>query len=164
MTVGRLPQLKISTASTSVGGLAPNHKGVVPMLKALTLVAFAAALVAPAFAIDGRTAVEACINSTAQGDHCAWAVNDKGEVDLCNKSGCVYCASATAECTAAAKGRPRPNRSLPLGARVKTPVGAIEVTPSIVKGSILRALCPDGLRPCPGHGCIAKDDKCDPVQ
>jgi hypothetical protein len=49
-------------------------------------------------------------------------VNDKGEIDICNKSGCVYCPSATGDCAVAAKGRPHPTRTLPVGATVKTSV------------------------------------------
>ena len=43
----------------------------------------------PAFAIDGRTAVGLCIDSNASGKRCAWAVNDKGEIDICTAHGCV---------------------------------------------------------------------------
>jgi hypothetical protein len=32
-----------------------------------------------ALAIDGRTAVGVCIDSTASGARCEWSVNDKGE-------------------------------------------------------------------------------------
>jgi hypothetical protein len=55
----------------------------------------------PAYAINGRQAVGMCIDSTASGARCAWSVNDKGEIDICNKDGCVHCASAEAECTMA---------------------------------------------------------------
>jgi hypothetical protein len=129
------------------------------------IISFAIALTAfalPASAMDGRTAVEICINATASGENCVWAVNDKGEVDICSKSGCVYCPSATGECKEAAA-RDRPTRTLPLGARVSTPVGTIKVTPSILKGSILQSTCPQGELPCPGHGCLSTNTKCDPV-
>jgi hypothetical protein len=123
---------------------------------------FAALLVAtlatPALAMDGRTAVAICIDSTANGAHCAWSVNDKGEVDICNKSGCVYCPSATGECTAA-KSRARPTRTLPVGATVKTPLGSVEVTASPFKGSILGARCLEGLRLCKNR-CISRDQPC----
>jgi hypothetical protein len=82
----------------------------------------------PALAIDGRTAVGVCIDSTASGARCAWSVNDKGEIDICNKSGCVYCPSATGDCTVAARGRPRPTRTLPVGTTVKTAVLDVEIT------------------------------------
>jgi hypothetical protein len=134
----------------------------------LALSTFAAMLIAtaatPALAIDGRTAVGVCIDSTASGARCAWSVNDKGEIDICNKSGCVYCPSATGECTVAAKGRPRPTRALPVGATVKTPVLDVEITGKPFVGPILGFRCPEGFLPCPGHGCQPKNDKCTPVQ
>lgn len=94
---------------------------------------------ARAHAMDGRTAVGECIDSTASGARCAWSVNDKGEIDVCNKSGCIYCASATSECTAAAKGRPRPTSWLPPGTKVLTSVGEFEVKPRAIRGSLLKA-------------------------
>src|SRR4051812_10244545 len=90
-----------------------------------------------ALAIDGRSAVGVCVDSNASGARCAWSVNDKGEIDICNKSGCVYCASATSECTAAARGRTRPTRTLPVGATVKTPLLDVEITQKPFSGSIL---------------------------
>ena len=42
------------------------------------------------FATKGREAVGMCIDSTASGARCAWSVNDKGEIDICNKNGCVH--------------------------------------------------------------------------
>jgi hypothetical protein len=80
----------------------------------------------PAWAIDGRTAVGMCIDSTASGARCSWAVNDKGEIDICNKNGCVTCPSATEECTVAMK-RPRPSTSLPEGVVVSTQLGDFKV-------------------------------------
>jgi hypothetical protein len=80
-----------------------------------------------AFATDGRTAVGLCIDSTATGARCAWSVNDKGEIDICNKSGCVYCPSATGTCTVARK-RPRPDGTLPPGTLVVSALGTFEVT------------------------------------
>jgi len=129
---------------------------------AATLIAAAAT---PAFAIDGRTAVGVCIDSTASGARCEWSVNDKGEIDICNKSGCVYCASGTAECTAAAKGRPRPTRSLPVGAVVRTPVLNVQISKQKpFSGRLLEFRCPSGTLACPGHGCVPKDDDCTPVK
>ncbi len=81
----------------------------------------------PAWAVDGRTAVGMCIDSTASGARCGWSVNDKGEIDICNKNGCVYCPSSTAECTVAQKGRPRPRRTLPEGVEASTPLGGFKV-------------------------------------
>ena len=75
-----------------------------------------------ASAIDGRTAVGMCIDSKIR---CAWSVNDQGEIDICNKNGCVYCPSATGQCTIASSARPRPftatsaNGSNPAGAERK---------------------------------------------
>lgn len=82
-------------------------------------------LSSPAYATDGRTAVGMCIDSTASGARCEWSVNDKGEIDICNKNGCVYCPSATSECEVS-RTRPRPNKALP-GAIVSTELGWYEV-------------------------------------
>jgi hypothetical protein len=86
-----------------------------------------ASLATPAFAVDGRTAVGMCIDGTAKGLRCGFSVNDKGEIDICNKNGCVYCKSATDQCTMARQGRPKPTRPLPAGATVNTKLGAFEV-------------------------------------
>ena len=83
------------------------------------------ALSGVAHATDGRTAVGMCIDSTASGARCEWSVNDKGEIDICNKNGCVTCPSATDECTVA-RTRPRPSDSLP-GAIVSTALGWYEI-------------------------------------
>jgi len=83
-----------------------------------------------ASAVDGRTAVGNCIDSTGR---CAWAVNDKGEIDVCSDGGCVTCPSATSECTTARRGRTRPTRPLPVGTKVVTALGSFTVqsgTPS----------------------------------
>jgi hypothetical protein len=83
-----------------------------------------------ASAVDGRTAVGNCIDSTGR---CAWAVNDKGEIDVCSDGGCVTCPSATSECKTARTGRTRPTRPLPVGTRVVTALGSFTVqsgTPS----------------------------------
>jgi hypothetical protein len=126
----------------------------------MTFAAIVAAIVVtlstPALAIDGRTAVGICIDSTASGARCGWSVNDKGEIDICNSSGCVFCPSATGECTVA-RGRPRPARSLPVGANVNTPLGSFEVTPRVFN---LKALCPRGEIRCPLLGCVPLG-KCD---
>ena len=101
-------------------------------MRKLILAAVAAIVVAPfgsASATDGRTAVGMCIDSTATGARCAWSVNDKGEIDICNKNGCVTCPSATSQCTVAARARPRPGLSLPSGSVVMTSVGMFSVTP-----------------------------------
>ncbi|MBW4419833.1 MAG: hypothetical protein KME13_11460 [Myxacorys californica WJT36-NPBG1] len=58
-------------------------------------------LSSPAWAIDGRTAVGMCIDSTASGARCGWSVSKDGSIDICNKNGCVTCPSATGECKVA---------------------------------------------------------------
>jgi hypothetical protein len=128
---------------------------------AATLATIAATLTTPALAIDGRNAVGICIDNTANGAHCAWSVNDKGEIDICNKSGCVYCASATAECTAA-KGRARPTSSLPVGTTVKTAVGTLSVTKNPpFTGSIASSnSCPTNLVRCLSR-CINPNTTCE---
>lgn len=77
-----------------------------------------------ASAVDGRTAVGNCIDSSGR---CAWAVNDKGEIDVCSDGGCVTCPSATSECTTARKGRTRPTRVLPVGTKVVTALGSFAI-------------------------------------
>jgi hypothetical protein len=104
-----------------------------------TVVALVVAHPSPAFAINGRDAVNVCIDSTASGARCEWSVNKKGEVDICNKSGCVTCPSATGECTTASKTRPRPTTTLPAGTTVMTEVGTFKVTPRAHNGPILKA-------------------------
>jgi hypothetical protein len=89
--------------------------------------AVALMLSSPASAVDGRTAVGQCIDSTASGARCGWSVNDKGEIDICDKSGCQYCASATAQCVSANVVHRRPPRGLPAGTLVMTPVGMFTV-------------------------------------
>lgn len=81
----------------------------------------------PALATDGRTAVGQCIDSTASGARCAWSVSKDGSIDICNKSGCVTCPSATGECTVARKGRKRPTTPLPVGTEVITEVGSFKI-------------------------------------
>jgi hypothetical protein len=91
--------------------------------------AIAIALSSPALAVDGRTAVGQCIDKTATGARCAWNVNDKGEIDICDKSGCQFCASATSECTPARISvHHRPTNGLPAGTQVMTPVGWFTVS------------------------------------
>ncbi len=105
---------------------------------AATICIIALAATKPAFAIDGRTAVGMCIDSTADGSRCAWSVNDKGEIDICNKSGCVYCASADSECVVAAKRQPHPITTLPAGSTVVTELGTFKVQPHAFTGSFLK--------------------------
>jgi hypothetical protein len=50
--------------------------------------------VSPASATTGREAVGMCIDSTAKGARCGWAVSKDGSIDICNKNGCVTCPSA----------------------------------------------------------------------
>lgn len=95
------------------------------MLSAILFAVCGLALPGVAHAIDGRTAVGMCIDSTASGARCVWSVNPKGEVDICNKNGCVTCPSATKECTMAST-RPRPTKPFP-GAIVSTELGWFEV-------------------------------------
>jgi hypothetical protein len=105
----------------------------------------------PASATDGRTAVGMCIDSTASGARCEWSVNDKGEIDICNKNGCVYCPSATSQCTVASRVRPRPRLTLPPGAVVVTEFGSFRVAPRYFD---LRPWCPRGQIKCPLIGCV----------
>lgn len=62
-----------------------------------------------AWATDGRTAVGMCIDSRASGARCEWSVNGKGEIDICNKNGCVTCPSAKGECTKTASMKTHPS-------------------------------------------------------
>ncbi len=94
---------------------------------------------AQAHATDGQTAVGLCIDSTASGDRCAWSVNGKGEIDICNKSGCVYCPSATSQCTVADKKPGGPIRSFPVGTTVTTTLGTFKVHAKAWRGPILEA-------------------------
>jgi hypothetical protein len=68
----------------------------------------------PSWAIDGRTAVGQCIDMTATGARCGWSVSQDGSIDICTKSGCITCPSATDECTLANKAPRRPNFNLPI--------------------------------------------------
>ncbi len=64
------------------------------------------------------------------GARCAWSVNDKGEIDICSKNGCVtYPSGDVTQCTVASRGQPRPVTTLPVGAIVMTSVGMFSVTP-----------------------------------
>jgi hypothetical protein len=74
------------------------------MTIAVIVAAIAVTLSTQALAIDGRTAVGVCIDSTASGARCVWNVNEKGEVDICNKSGCITCPSATDQASACWRG------------------------------------------------------------
>jgi hypothetical protein len=73
-------------------------------LLALTLTMLSTA----SFAVNGREAVGACIDSTATGARCGWAVSTDGSIDVCDKSGCVTCPSATSECVPAKRNPKRP--------------------------------------------------------
>lgn len=106
---------------------------------AVMVAAMVGALSTPSSATDGRTAVGMCIDSTASGARCAWSVNDKGEIDICNKNGCVYCPSAEGQCTVASRTRPRPTRGLPVGTKISTSIGTFEVKSKVVTGSYLKA-------------------------
>lgn len=125
--------MKSATCSTLVEVCFPLRRSAMPYeriqgLPRIYALAFACLFfVNPAWATDGRTAVGMCIDSTASGARCAWSVNDKGEIDICNKNGCVYCPSATEQCTVASK-RPRPSRSLPEGVEVSTELGKFKAT------------------------------------
>jgi hypothetical protein len=101
-----------------------------PKLMLTTLLAGALlALSSPAIATTGREAVGMCIDSTASGARCAWSVNKKGEIDICNKSGCVHCPSATEQCNVVPKRQPqKPVFGLPVGTVVFTELGAFEIT------------------------------------
>jgi len=107
--------------------LAPRTRSwAAPMTFAASVVVFAV-LSTPASAMDGRTAVGKCIDSTASGARCAWSVSKDGSIDICNKSGCVTCPSATGTCTVAKRGRPRPTTALPPGTEVNTEVGSFKI-------------------------------------
>lgn len=127
--------MKFAICSTVVGTSFLLRRSAMPFrrvqcLPGIYALAFAGLFFAnPAWAIDGRTAVGMCIDSTASGARCAWAVNDKGEIDICNKNGCVTCPSATGQCSVARK-RPRPSTLLPKGAEVSTQLGNFKVTGS----------------------------------
>ena len=75
----------------------------------------AATLSTPASATNGRTAVGMCIDSTASGARCGWSVSKDGSIDICNKNGCVTCASADAQCVAAARATKGPILARPIG-------------------------------------------------
>ena len=95
----------------------------------------------PAHAIDGRGAVGLCIDSTASGARCGWNVNGAGEINICNKSGCVYCASAEAQCVVA-KSASVPlggSKRLPPGTKVSTSLGTFYTTKNPYTGPILSA-------------------------
>jgi hypothetical protein len=86
---------------------------------AIAFTVTAAMLSTPASAIKGRDAVNQCIDSTATGARCGWAVSKDGSIDICNKNGCVTCPSATSECTMAFK---TPKQPLPgRGGTVRQP-------------------------------------------
>src|SRR3954451_5869939 len=80
----------------------------------------------PAYATNGRTAVGMCIDSTASGARCGWAVSDDGSIGICNKRGCITRPSAEGECTVAARANHTPP-GLPVGVTVTTKLGAFTV-------------------------------------
>jgi hypothetical protein len=93
-------------------------------------------LAAPAAATDGRTAVGMCIDSTASGARCGWAVGSDGSIDICNKNGCITCPSAEGECSVVPDLKHQPPRGLPVGSKVTTPLGAFTVRAVTKKTSI----------------------------
>jgi hypothetical protein len=110
---------------------------------ALVLFAFTstAGFSTPSLAIDGRAAVNACIDSTAGGARCAWSVNDEGEIDICNKNGCITCPSATEECTMALT-TPTAGQGSITGTFFDK--GTLDEAPSVDLAPIVRA--PSGMR------------------
>ena|SRR5579863_1385688 len=108
------------------------------MITMAIFVVIAIASPTPAHATKGREAVGMCIDSTANGSRCAWGVNDKGEIDICNKNGCVYCPSADGDCVVASKTRPKPVRTFPVGATVTIEsLGSFKVSPHAPTGSLV---------------------------
>ena len=107
-------------------------------------------LATPASATNGRTAVRMCIDSTASGARCGWAVSDDGSIDICNKNGCITCPSADGECTVAKVSHRPPGMGLPVGTEVKTKIGTFTVgAPSKNEGidSLIRQLLPPKSAP-----------------
>ena len=113
------------------------------MTFATIVAAVGVTLSTPASATIGRTAVRMCIDSTASGARCGWAVSDGGLIDICNKNGCITCPSADGECTVAKVSHRPPGMGLPVGTEVKT--GA----PSKNEGidSLIRQLLPPKSAP-----------------
>ena len=79
-----------------------------------------------------------CIDSTAGGARCAWDVNSKGEINICNKSGCVFCPSADGECSVANVVHHPPTHTLPSGTTVQTKLGTFKVKPRPITGPLLK--------------------------
>lgn len=104
-------------------------KRIVSRLLAVVWALVAMVLLLPdaAWATKGREAVGMCIDSTASGARCVWNVNDKGEIDICNKNGCVTCPGADKDCVMARTSRPKPHRALPEGVELNTPLGSFKV-------------------------------------
>ena len=98
------------------------------LIRSCVVLFFVLAVVSTASAEDGRTAVGRCIDSTATGARCGWAVSKDGSIDICNKDGCRTCPSATSQCVAAKKGRPRPTTTLLPGTEVSTELGTFTVS------------------------------------
>jgi hypothetical protein len=88
----------------------------------------------PSFATNGREAVNMCIDTTASGARCEWSMNDQGEIDICNKNGCIYCPSADGDCSVVSRNqpRPRPKGVLPVGTKVETALGTFEVKRRVI--------------------------------
>jgi hypothetical protein len=109
----------------------------------LAATAFFFILLSPtqAHAIDGRGAVGACIDSTASGARCGWNMNGAGEINICNKNGCVYCQSADAQCVIAKSGSTPigAGKRLPPGTKVQTSLGTYYTTKNPYTGPILKA-------------------------
>lgn len=110
-----------------------------------------------AHATTGRDAVGMCIDSTASGARCVWSVNPKGEIDICNKNGCVTCPSANGTCEVTIH-RTRPTRPLPSGVVVDTAIGNFTVAPKQPFNFAPR--CYRGEMKCPLMGCVPIG-KCD---
>ncbi len=108
----RLGETSSVSKPTNVGEI------LIMKFKSLLVASFSLAAIGlsfPAHAIDGRTAVGMCIDSTATGARCGWSVSQDGSIDICNKNGCVTCPSATGECTVAREApvQPLPTQPLP---------------------------------------------------
>lgn len=93
-----------------------------------------------AHALTGREAVGACIDSTASGARCGWSVDpNDGSIDVCNKSGCITCASAESECKAARSLPTKPPTGFPPGTTVTTSLGTFTTTAKPYLGPLLKA-------------------------
>src|SRR5687767_6504951 len=100
------------------------------------------AITSTVLAIDGRTAVGLCIDSTASGARCSWSVSKDGSIDICNKHGCVTCPYRTSAGKVARKGRGRPTTALPPGTEVNTALGSFKI-PMAMAGRTVTAAATD---------------------